>query len=142
MNSKGCSIKVRFFTIVLNTANLINETTTPNLGMSHSLIAPVTIFSTYMFLSVFIVGALRKRYASYFLQIYGVTTCFLLQIMLSISVFNGLRTAIRPKQAPFVLNGLLPMITICLLVADLAITILSSRHNILFSPSHSSTPPD
>lgn len=138
MNVVACSIKIRFLTIVLNTANLINEVSSPPLGITHSLIAPVTIFTTYIFLSIFVFGAIRNKYASRFLQMYGLVACCTLQISLSIAVFNGFKLVRKTRRAPLVLSGLLPIISICLLLSDLVMTALYNRNRTLVPPPSSS----
>lgn len=131
MSAENCSLKLRFLILVINTANLINERATPSFGISHALTAPTTFFTTYIFIGVFVFGALRKHYASWFLQIYALVACCSIQISLSFVVFNELKaTTISQHHASFVLNGVLPMINAVLLLVDLTGIIFSNRQEI------------
>lgn len=141
MNIQGCSIKLRTFILVINTADLINELATPSLGMSHALTAPTTLFTTYIFIGIFVICAIYKHYASWFLQLYALVACCFVQISLSLVVFKGLKTNEKSKyHAAFVLDGILPMINGLLLVVDLIGLIFSNREDIS-TPSISTTSP-
>lgn len=128
MSVKDCSVKLRFFALVVNTANVINERTTPTLGISHALLAPVAIFTTYIFLIVLVTGSFRNQLASPFLQAYAITTCCALEGSLSILVFKELsKHGIPNRQTALVLDGVLPVIIALILIADLVINIFSDR---------------
>ncbi|VVC96723.1 unnamed protein product [Leptidea sinapis] len=120
------SFKIKVLTLVVNTANLINERATPNMGMAHALIAPVAIMLTYFVLTVFVMGAIKKKTPSLFLQIYGQVMCCLVQIYLSLTVFIELKS-VSEKHPALALNGVLPMINSVLMIVDLTVIIFSNR---------------
>lgn len=123
------SAKLRIFTLVITTANLINERTTRSLGMTHSILAPIALFTTFIFIGVMLICAARKKYASLFLQVYALISCSCLHTYLSIVVFKELRAnPTHDRQAAMVLNGVLPMLIIFTLLADLIVTLFSSRN--------------
>ncbi|CAK1546189.1 unnamed protein product [Leptosia nina] len=114
--------------MVVNTGNLINERATPTLGISHALIAPTAIMVTYIVISIFIIGSLRRQYASWFFHVYALVACCLVQILLSFTVFKELNiSGIADKYPALALNGVLPMINTVLLIVDLTVITLSSR---------------
>lgn len=128
MSAKDCSVKLRILILVVNTANLINERSTPTIGISHALIGPTAIFTTYIFICSFVCAGIRYHYASLFLQIYGLIACVSVQIWLSFIVFNGLKTTTLAKQnAALVLDGVLPMICALLLLVNLTEVLFSNR---------------
>lgn len=128
MSVDHCTTKLRFFTLVVNTADLINLQTNPTLKVSHALVAPVAIFTIYIFHASFVIGGIRGKYASLLLQIYALVTCCALEIFLSILVFNELMEyEIVKRHSGLVLNGVLPTIISLLLISDLVVTLFSSR---------------
>lgn len=128
MSVQDCSAKLRFFALVVNTANLINERTTPTMGITHALLAPITIFTTYIFLIIFICGSFRNQYASRFLQTYAIMACCALECSLSILVFKELsKIGITNKHTALVLDGVLPIIIALILISDLIMNMLSDR---------------
>lgn len=141
MSFGNCSCRLRFLALVVTTGDLINERATGSLGITHALVAPVTIFTTYFFFIVFIINDCRQGYASRFLQIYAIISCVLLQISLSMVVFQELKNITAHHRdtgnTAYVLNGVLPMFTILILLSDLVITIFSKRHT---PPSRPPTP--
>lgn len=137
-NISRFSLKFRFLALVVNTADLINERTTPTLGVSHAILAPVTLTTTYIFMSVITLGACQRRYASDFLLIYSLVSCCSLQISLSIMVFNDLKNSISPvtdRDVGLVLNGVLPIFITILLIADLIVILFTKRDDDLTLPS-------
>lgn len=135
MSTDHCSLRLRVLTLVTNTADLINERTTPTLSISHALVAPIALFTTYVFLIIMVIGATRRQKASYFIQIYAIVTCTSMQTTLSIIVFRDLKAnpAMKSKVG-LILNSVLPMITIMLLIGDLIVILFSSRDNISAPP--------
>jgi hypothetical protein len=128
MSVERCSLKLRFFTLVVNTADLINERATPTLGISHAIISPVAIFTTYIFIGILVVGAMRQQFASYFLEIYAIISCCALHTYLSIVVFSKLAANADEKHSALFLNGVLPMLIIFILLADLIVILFSNRN--------------
>ncbi|CAH4038289.1 unnamed protein product [Pieris brassicae] len=121
---------------------MINERATPTLGMSHALIAPTAIVVTYIVVTIFIIGSLKQQYPSWFLHVYTLVSCCIVQTTLSFTVFKALRTSqIANKHPALALNGVLPMINTVLLIVDLTVVTLSSRSEIMPSPSLQSTGP-
>lgn len=136
MSVEGCSLKLRILTLVVNTGNLINERATPSLGMSHALIAPIAIMATYIVVTIFVIGSFRKKFASWFFHVYTLVACCVVQISLSYTVFKELKSSgFADKHPALALNGVLPMINTVLLIVDLILITLSSRNEILPSPS-------
>lgn len=128
MSVEHCTTKLRFFTLVVNTADLINVETNPTLGISHARVAPVCIFTIYIFYVSFVIGGIKGKYASLLLQIYALVTCSALEIFLSILVFQELMQFERVnRNSGLVLNGVLPTIITLLLLSDLVVTLFSSR---------------
>lgn len=128
MSVDHCTTKLRFFTLVVNTADVINVQTNPTLKLSHALVAPVAIFTIYIFHVSFVIGGIRGKHASVLLQVYALVTCSCLEIFLSILVFNELMEyEIVKRNSGLVLNGVLPTIISLLLLFDLVVTLLSSR---------------
>lgn len=128
MGVEHCTTKLRFFTLVVNTADFINVETNPILGVSHALVAPVSIFTIYIFYVPFVIGGIRGKQASLLLQIYALVTCSALEISLSILVFNELMQYEKVnKNSGLVLNGVLPAIISLLLLSDLVVTLFSNR---------------
>lgn len=147
MNTERCSLKLRVFTLVVNTADFINERATPTLGMSHALIAPIAIFTTYIFLGIFVIGGLKQQHASWFLQIYALLVCSSIEISLSFTVFKHLKTVESyKKNAAMILNGILPMIIAIILFGDLIAVTFSVRPVILppsiISSARTESPPE
>lgn len=123
-----CTTKLRFFTLVVNTADLINVETNPILGVSHALVAPVSIFTIYIFYVSFVIGGIKGKQASLCLQIYALVTCSALEIFLSILVFHELMQYKKVnRNSGLVLNGVLPTIISLLLISDLVVTLFSNR---------------
>lgn len=128
MSVEHCTTKLRFFTLVVNTADLINVETNPTLGISHALVAPVSIFTIYIFYVSFVIGGIKGKYASLLLQIYALITCSALEIFLSILVFQELMQFEQVnRNSSLVLNGVLPTIISLLLLSDLVVTLFSCR---------------
>ncbi|CAH0729403.1 unnamed protein product, partial [Brenthis ino] len=132
MSAKDCSIKLRVLILVVNTANLINERATLTLGISHALIGPTAIFTTYVFIGIFVIGAIRCHYASCFLQIYALVACCSVEMCLAFIVFTELKTItlLAKQNGALVLDGVLPMICALLLLVDLTGIIFSNRPEI------------
>lgn len=138
MSVEHCTTKLRFFTLVVNTADLINVHTNPTLGISHASVAPVSICTIYVFYVSFVIGGIKGKYASVLLQIYALVTCSALEIFLSILVFRELMQDERvDRNSGLVLNGILPTIITLLLLSDLVVTLFSSRP---VSPAHTLLP--
>lgn len=143
MSIDHCSLKLRILTLVTNTADLINERTTPTLSISHAVVAPIAIFTTYIFLGIILIGMSQRHKASNFIQIYAIISCTSMHTTLSIIIFKDLRSNPPMKtEVGLILNGVLPMISIILLIADLIVILFSSRDNISAPamPTDSRTP--
>lgn len=125
MSSQRCSLKLRFLALVINTGDLINERATYTFTVSHALVAPAALITTYVMIGTFVICGMRGYYASKFLQVYGLVTCCSLQGSLALMVFRELRT--HTATTAIVLNGLLPMFTILLLLSDLVVVMFSNR---------------
>lgn len=141
MGEDNCSLRLRFLTIVITTADMINERATPTLSISQALIAPVAIFTTFVLLGVFIIGELKQKNPSHFMEIFGLVSCTSIQSYLSITVFQDMTNSTDPSQSgSLILNGILPMLTLIPLLADLVVTIFSGREQFMLSaisePSH------
>lgn len=134
MGAEGLHCKLRFLALVVNTGNLINERATTTNGINHATVAPIAIFTTYFFFSIFIISDCCHRYSSKFIQIYALISCVTLHITLSIVVFMELRrlqiegtTVNSITNSGQALNGVLPMFTTLLLLADLTVMIFANR---------------
>lgn len=130
MTADRCSLKLRFLTLVINTGDLINERATLTLSISHAIFAPIALFTTYIMIGTYLISGMRGRrrfQVSNFLQVYGLVTCSALHGALSITVFKELRK--YAATTAFVLNGVLPMLTILLLLADLVVVMFADRQS-------------
>ncbi|CAH0625311.1 unnamed protein product [Chrysodeixis includens] len=126
MSSQRCSLKLRFLALVINTGDLINERATHTFTVSHALIAPAALITTYVMIGTFVICGMKGNYATKFLQVYGLVTCCALQGALALLVFRELSQYTVTTET--VLNGLLPMLTILLLLSDLVVVMFSSRN--------------
>lgn len=128
MSTPCLTIKLRFFTLVVTTGNLINERSTKTLGMTHAILSPISLFTTYVFIFVMIVGVVRKQPATVFLQTYALIICCILQSSLAITVFSELSARpLHHRSTGMTLNALLPMFIIIMHLTDLILTLFSSR---------------
>lgn len=129
--SEGYSIKLRVFVLVINTANFINVRATPSLGITHSLVTPVTLFTTYSLLGIMVIASARQHFASSFLQMYALVACCSVQLSLSFVVFRALKQSeVSKQQVALVLQGVLPMISVVILLIDLTGVIFSNREEL------------
>lgn len=119
-------IKLRFLTLVVVTANFINERATSPLNYTHSLIAPTALFTSVIFLSTMIIGDLRGCRTSKFLQCYALVMAAFIYTCLVLLVFK-LLTRKKLSTSAEVLNGLLPMFVVLLLLLDLVKLMFLSR---------------
>lgn len=132
MSIESCSLKLRILTLVITTADLINERATRTMSISHALAAPVTIFTTYVFIGGFVIATLRNCTSSKFLQIYALVACMSMQACLSIVVFTDLKiNNIVTNNAALILNGVLPMLVILPILADLILIMFQNREQII-----------
>lgn len=122
-----CSMKLKVLCLVTNTANLINERTTPTISISYAVVSPIALFTTYIFLGILVLGATQSKRASSFLQIYAIVSCVSIHTTLSIIVFRDLKHSENQMEVAHILNGVLPMLTIVLLIADLIVILFSTR---------------
>ncbi|KAJ2951954.1 hypothetical protein O0L34_g4213 [Tuta absoluta] len=128
-----CLIRLRILTLVVNTANIINDRMTHSLGRLHALLAPVTFFIVCIFMTCFIVGACYRSYGSQFLQAYALLICGFMECVLAYTVFSQLMTCKMELHItlPMVLNGVLPVINALLMGSDVVVMLLSSREQIV-----------
>lgn len=125
MSSQRCSLKLRFLALVINTGDLINERATFTYTVSHALIAPAALITTYVMIGTFVISGMRGYQASKFLQVYGLMACCSLQGSLALLVFKEFQSYTVTTEN--ILNGLLPLFTILLLLSDLVVVMFASR---------------
>lgn len=144
MGTEGSTHKLRCFTLFINTADLINEATTPTLAVGHAVAAPVSIITTYIFIGSLVLGAMKDRYASPFLQSYALVSCASAAsfLFLSVCMETDLKSISQNQNAATVLNSLLPLLIIFLLLADLVIVLFIVRDPTLSIPGSAPTQPN
>lgn len=121
------TLKLRFLTLVVIIAELINERTTYSIDRTHILVAPIAICTSLIFLGTLFVGEIKGLHSSWFLNCYALVTSAVLQIVLAIVVFVKLKNLkILPHTAQ-VLNGLLPMFAVLLILYDLTLFMFTIR---------------
>lgn len=121
-------IKLRIFALVINTGHLINERTTLTLNTSQALLAPIAIFTVYIFIGIFLLGCIRHRFPSPLFEAYALLMCSLIEICLAIQIFHFLKgNKIIMTEIALVLNGILPILLILILSCDLILSLFSRR---------------
>ncbi|KAG7307795.1 hypothetical protein JYU34_006390 [Plutella xylostella] len=121
MTAEGCQLRLKILTLVVNTADLINERTSPALSVTHAIMAPSAIITTYIFIGTFVICGARYQHPTIILQVYAFICCAILHSSLSITVFQNLKDSDVNSVAhtvAHILNGMLPIFISVLLIAE------------------------
>lgn len=129
MSDHNCSTRIEILTLVVLTANCINEFAVPSLNITYYLVSPICSFTAYVFLTIFLICGAKGKFPSHFLKIYGLLACIILHCSLSTTVFRELADMNIPEQysLKFVLLGLLPIFIAALLLGDLVISLFAIK---------------
>lgn len=120
------STKIRLFILIVNTIDLFGTFSffRQNLSITHHLLSPTLIFTVYVMIGTFFMCSIMRYRASNFLKLYGLSVCLIMAIYLCVILWQSMVIQTNYRA---VIHGLLPILTVILLISDVIVIILSSE---------------